>query len=503
MITGRDFTDEATAAGEIKMMTIGRNSSRGLSALLLAFAVFVMPLAALGQTRIEMPKNKYSVAQDVQLGREAAQQVNQQMPLLRDNTVDSYVESVGRRLVAAIPAEYQHPEFRYSFDVVDARDINAFALPGGPMFVNRGMIEAARTEGEMAGVMAHEISHVALRHATAQATETQKFQVGSVLGQIAGAVIGGGIGQVVAAGSQIGFGAGALKYSRKYETQADILGAQIMARAGYDPRDLANMFRTIAQQGGGSGGPEWLSSHPNPGNREQRIMQEAAMLRVEGGRGDTAQFRSIQERLRGYPRARTMQEIANSGQRYPNQGGAQQYPNDGGNYPNDNGGVYARGERVAYPSTRYVTQRPGFFSVAVPSNWRQLGGDQSSVSYAPEGAYGSQGITHGVMFSVAQSQYNDLQSASRDVVNSLTQGNNYLRQTSNFTRTTLGGRSALATTLTGRSPITGQNERVTIVTTQVGNGQVFYMAAVSPQNEYGTYQQAFNNILRSLQINAR
>jgi len=382
---------------------------------------------------------------------------------------------------------------------VDARDINAFALPGGPMFVNRGMIEAARTEGEMAGVMAHEISHVALRHATAQATETQKYQVGSVLGQIAGAVIGGGIGQVVAAGSQIGFGAGALKYSRKYETQADILGAQIMARAGYDPRDLANMFRTIAQQGGGSGGPEWLSSHPNPGNREQRIMQEAQMLRVEGGRGDTAQFRSIQERLRGYPRARTMQEIAQSGQRYPNQGGGQQYPND--NYPNDQGGVYARGERVAYPSSRYQTQRTNLFSVSVPSNWQQLGGDQNSVSYAPQGAYGSQGITHGVMFSVAQSNYNDLQRASQEVVQGLMQGNSYLRQSTNFQRTTLGGRAALATTLAGRSPITGQNERVTIVTTQMGNGQVFYMAAVSPQNEYGTYQQAFNNILRSLRLN--
>jgi hypothetical protein len=273
-----------------------------------------------------------------------------------------------------------------------------------------------------------------------------------------------------------------------------------MARAGYDPRDLATMFQKIQSQGG-AGGPEWLSSHPNPGNRYQYIMQEASMLRVEpgAGRGDTAQFRSIQERLRGYPRARTMEEIARSGQRYPNQGG--QTPS---NYPNDNGGVYARGERVAYPSTRYQTQRNNIFSVAVPSNWRQIGGDQTSVSYAPEGAYGSQGITHGVMFSVVQSQYNDLQNSSRDVVNSLVQGeNNYLRQATNFSRTTLGGRSALATTLTGRSPLTGRNERVTIVTTQLGNGQVFYMAAVSPQDEYASYQRAFNDILRSLQLGVR
>jgi hypothetical protein len=471
----------------------------------MALALFALPLAALGQTRVEVPKNKYKVSDDVQAGQQAAQQVHQQMPILRDSYVDNYVESVGRRLVAAIPPEFNQPAFRYSFDVVDARDINAFALPGGPMFVNRGMIEAARTEGEMAGVMAHEISHVALRHATAQATETQKLQVGSVLGQIAGAVIGGGIGQVVAAGSQIGFGAGALKYSRKYETQADILGAQIMARAGYDPRDLANMFRTIAQQGGGSGGPEWLSSHPNPGNREQRIMQEAAMLRVEGGRGDSAEFRNVQSRLRGYPRARTMQEIANSGQRYPNQGGQypdQRNPNDG-NYPNQNDD-YARGERVAYPSTRYQTQRTNLFSVAVPSNWQQLGGDQSSVSYAPAGAYGSQGITHGVIFSVAQTQSGDLGNASREIVNGLLQGeNNYLRQAAGFQRTTLDGREALVTTLTGRSPLTNRNERVTLITTQLGNGQVFYMAAVSPQNEYATYQRAFNDILRSLRLNTR
>src|ERR1044072_1396191 len=482
------------------MMTIGRNSSRGLSALLLAVAMLVMPLAALGQTRIEMPKNKYKVSDDVQAGQQAAQQVYQQMPILRDSYVDGYVESVGRRLVQAIPAEYGHPEFRYSFDVVDARDINAFALPGGPMFVNRGMIEAARTEGEMAGVMAHEISHVALRHATAQATETQKFQIGSVLGQIAGAVIGGGVGEVVGAASQIGFGAGALRYSRKDETQADILGAQIMARAGYDPRDLANMFRTIAQQGGGSGGPEWLSSHPNPGNREQRIMKEAATPRVEGGRRDTAEFRQIQSRLRGYPRARTMEEIARSGQRYPNQGGGQQYPDQ--QYPNQ-GGVYASGERVANPSTRYQTYRTNLFSVAIPSNWRQLG-DQSSVMFAPEGAYGSQGITHGVMFGFGQSQYNDLQNSAREVVNSLVQGDNsYLRQTGGFQRTTLDGRAALATTLTGHSPLTNRNERVTIVTTALGNGQVLYMAAVSPQNEYTSYQRAFTDIMRSVQLTGR
>ena len=481
------------------MTTIKNNRAKALAAWLVAFVLLTMPLASLAQTRIEVPKNKYKVSDDVQAGQEAAQQVHQQMPMLRDSSVDNYVDSVGRRLVEAIPSEFQHPEFRYSFDVVDARDINAFALPGGPMFVNRGMIEAAKSEGEMAGVMAHEISHVALRHATAQATETQKFQIGSVLGQIAGAVIGGGVGQIIGAGSQIGFGAGALRYSRKYETQSDILGAQIMARAGYDPRDLANMFRTIQQQGGG-GGPEWLSSHPDPGNRYQRINQEAAMLRVnrEAGGGDTRAFRDVQARLRGQPRARSMEEIARAGQRYPNQGGGQNPDQRDNRYPDD----YARGERVAFPSTSYRTQNTNLFRVSLPSNWNAVSSDQTSVSYAPSGAHGSQGITHGVMFSVAQTQNRALQSAAREVVNGLIQGeNSYLRQQAGFQRTSLGGRNAVATTLIGRSPLTRRDERVTIVVTSLGNGQVFYMAAVAPQDEFGTYQRSFTDIMRSLQLN--
>ena len=100
--------------------------------------------ATMAQTRVVPPKNKYPIAQDVQLGREAADQAREQLPLLRDDAVSSYVEELGRRLVNAIPPELQHNEFKYSFDTVNVRDINAFALPGGPMFVNRGMIEAAK-----------------------------------------------------------------------------------------------------------------------------------------------------------------------------------------------------------------------------------------------------------------------------------------------------------------------------------------------------------------------
>jgi Zn-dependent protease with chaperone function len=483
----------------MKNLNHGRRASRRFMAALMAFAVLAIPASALAQCQqvTAAPKNRYSIQEDVQAGQQAAQEAERQLPVMNDRDIDDYVNRIGQRLVAAIPSQFQHPEFRYTFRVINAREINAFSLPGGPSYVNRGMIEAAKNEGEMAGVMAHEISHAALRHATAQATETQKYQIGSVLGQIAGAVIGGPAGAVIGTGSQIGFGAGALKYSRKYETQADVLGAEIMARAGYDPRDLANMFRTIERQGGGSGGPEWMSSHPNPGNRYACIDQMARVFRVSPNEGyrNSRDFQNVQARLRGGARAPSMEEIARGQQQ------GQQYPNDN-RYPQQND-TYARGSRVSYPSTSYQTTGNNLFRASIPSNWRQLGGDQNSASYAPEGAYGSQGITHGVMFGTDREQYNDLQRASQQYISDLlqAQGNSYLRQQTGMRRATLAGRNAIATTLSGRSPITGRVETVYIVTTMLRSGDLFYLAAVAPGDEWRTYQPAFDNIIRSLQLN--
>src|SRR5918998_2317118 len=402
--------------------------ARGAAATLLAFVLLAMPAAALAQgTPIQMPNNRYDIREDVQAGQQAAQEVERQLPIIRDGDVEGYVNNLGQRLVSAIPGEFQHPQFRYHFRVVNARDLNAFALPGGPMYLNRGMIEAARTEGELAGVMAHEISHVALRHATAQATRGQKYQIGSVLGQIAGAVIGGVPGAILGQGTQIFTGLKQLKYSREYETQADILGSQIMARAGYDPRDLANVFRTIQSQSGGAGGPEWMSSHPDPGNRYQRINQEAQLLRVSSREvaRDSREFQRIQSRLRGGGRAPTMEEIARG------QGGYQQdtrYPQDNrypqdSRYPNQTGNY----GRVDYPSGRYVTVGDNqTFRMSVPDNWREFG-QGNSVMYVPEGGYGNQGITHGVIVGRDREQYNDLRRAAQQYVGELLQSNPHLR----------------------------------------------------------------------------
>src|SRR5438270_4091406 len=284
---------------------------------LMATAIVLMPLAAFAQTNITYHNNKYKPTDDVKLGRQAAAEAEQQFPLLRDAQVNAYVERVGQRLVAAIPPEFQHPEFHYYFKVVNQREINAFALPGGPMYVNRGMIEAARNEGEMAGVMAHELSHVALRHGTAQATKAQKYSILGGIGAIAGAVIGGVPGAVIGQGSQLGVGVYFLKFSREYETQADVLGSQIMARAGYDPNDLANMFKTIEQQGS-AGGPQFLSDHPAPANRYARINQEAQLIgTVRNPIKNTPEFARVQARLRGSGSYQTQQSAEGSYPNYP------------------------------------------------------------------------------------------------------------------------------------------------------------------------------------------
>ncbi len=320
-------------------------------------------------------EDKYTIEQDVKIGREAAAEVRRQYPVITDDQIDGYLDRLGQRLVGATP--------------VNLKDINAFALPGGPMFVNRGMIEAASGEGEVAGVMAHELAHVLLRHGTANATKAKGFQIGALAGTIAGAVGGGNWGQVISQGSQFGLGTWLMKYSREYEKQADLLGAQIMARAGYDPRELARMFETIQKQGGGSP-PQWLSSHPNPGNRTQYITQEAAQLRI-APRPDDSGFARTRSRLASLGPARTMADV----ERNTSNGG------DGNRAPVSVGRV---GDPVPAPARQYRTVQGGeLFQVSVPTNWTPLPSN-NAVKYVPRNAYGQSNgqdvMTHGVELGV-------------------------------------------------------------------------------------------------------
>lgn len=450
----------------------------------LIWAMVALPLMTPAQTQIKVPRNKYKIEDDLEIGRKYSAEIEKQLPILNDAESTQYIQSVGSRLENVIPAQYRQPRFNCIFKIVNARDINAFALPGCYLYVNRGMIEAAKNEGEMAGVMAHEISHAMLRHSTAQATR-QSNPLNQILGIgaiISDAIIGAPIAQTIYAGAFV------FPYSREYETQADILGAQIMANAGYDPRDLANMFRTIERSGGG-GGPEWLSTHPSPQNRYENINREASLLRIsENPIKITRGFERIQAKFRSMPRAKSMKELE------------EEYKRSGGN----RGGTSREGRyesRVEYPSAQMRVFRNGnWLQLEVPRNWKEFQ-SESTVEFAPQGAFGNQGITHGILIGLYQPRSRNLERATEDLVSELLQNNSFLRQQSDYARTTISGRAALATLLTGTSPVTRRVEEATVYTTMLRGGQLFYIVTVVPENEASIYDNTFRNILRSIRLN--
>jgi len=454
--------------------------------------ILLLTAALATQTSITPPANKYTPAQDVQLGRDAAEQARRRLPVMVDDLMTSYLEGIGRRLVGAIPPDLRHPEFRYTFEMVNVREINAFALPGGPMFVNRGMIEAAHNEGEVAGVMAHELSHVVLRHGTAQATKATPYEVGPIAGAILGSIIGGGWGRVVAQGTQFGLGTAFLRFGREFEHDADIEGAQIMARAGYDPRDMANMFKTIEKQGG-SGGPSWLSDHPNPGDRYSYITEEARVLRVDNPIRDTRGFEDVQARLRGMPRAPTTEEATrNAGRRPVATSGTR------------SGDTRVPTGRVESPASNYRTyDENGEFSVSVPENWREV---QSSnmVTFAPDGAYGTRDgntiFTHGIELGLARNETHDLQTATEELIDSLAGGNPRLTRASRFDRTSIANRNGLHTTLSNVSEATGGRESVDVFTTQLDNGLLLYAIGVAPVDSRDDYRRVFDRVVKSIDV---
>jgi Zn-dependent protease with chaperone function len=468
---------------------MSRSTFRRLPAPLVAVAALTALTALLSaQTRVTAPKNKYPVSEDVKLGKEAAAEVRKTMPLLSDEKVAAYVSAVGARLVAAVPTQYRTPEFTYTFEVVNQAEINAFALPGGPMFLNRGMIEKAGSEGGVVGVMAHEIVHVLLRHGTAQVTKAQRFQIGAIAGQILGAVVGGTTGSIIAQGSEFGLGTYFMKFSREYEKQADLLGAQIMAQAGWDPREMAEVFKAIEKEGG-SGGPQWMSSHPNPGNRYEYILKEAKTLTVAPGRTAT-DYQAVRTRLGGMPPAYTAEQVA----RMQKEGG-----------PKNTSGPPAGTQtvKVAAPASGTKAFTVDGVKLSVPSNWLQ-NTQMGSPAFAPQGAVvtlaSGAAMTHGVQFGTMKAGSTALDTETKAFIKALTSGNPQIRWSGRSSATTLAGRQALSSTLSNVSDVTGGPETLMVVTALTSDGQLFYLIGVFPDAEAAIYGAPIDKVRQSLQL---
>ncbi len=429
--------------------------------------------------------NLFSPQQDVEMGRQSAQQILHETPMLNDPPTVAYIQQLGAKLAAKASGE----RFPYQFQVVATREINAFALPGGFLFINAGTITAARNEGELVGVVAHEIAHAALRHGTNQASKQQLAQMGlGILGTIAS--IGSdnpNMGQAINTIGGLGANMLFLKYGRAAEKQADLEGARIMAEAGYDPRDMASFFKTLQSQGG-QGVPEMLSDHPDPGNRIQYINEAIPKLPVIPNPVRTSPgFEQIKSRLGGSSSSLSAQsQLHRIG-------------------PSDPGDLELRSRPQPPTSQLRVFQaEDGSFAVRVPANWEALRGNQSSFIFAPKGAFGKMGdslvVTHGIFIGARQVEQDNLRSATEAFIQRQIETNLDFQVARPPQQIDFGGQPGFVAAVSGPSAFTGVREVDFTYTTATADGRMFYIITIAPEDEAEAYRTAFQQILGSLRL---
>ncbi|MBI4483646.1 MAG: M48 family metalloprotease [Acidobacteria bacterium] len=447
-------------------------------AMAVALFLVLAPAAQAERTKLKPGWNLFSPAQDVEMGREVSKEAERELPLLNDRRVDEYLNQLGQRLARKAPGE----RYPYQFKTVNDRAINAFALPGGFLYVNRGVIEAAENESQLAGVMAHEIGHVALRHGTNQASKAYLAQAPlAVLGGVLGS---GTIGAVLA---QIGAGFATnsvlLKFSRDAERQADLMATQILYDNRYDPRAMAEFFQKIEAESKGGRPPAFFSSHPNPENRIENVNKEIEKLggRPRGYETDSAEFREMKRFLQSLPA--------------PSKAGSQARRGDEG-----------RG-RPPSPSDRYRTFEKNWLRLLYPDNWRVYG-EGSAFTLAPEGGIvedgrGGSSLAYGMIVSVFEphgDRYDriTLEEATDQLIDDLRHSNPRMRVARRHERERIGGEPALSTLLSNESSLGGR-EYNWIVTVLLGEDLVYFVG-VAPEGDYDHYERAFQTVLDSVRF---
>jgi len=456
-----------------------RDAHRTLTAgLFLGMTLLLVSSASAQRTQLKPGWNKFSPQDDVNLGKRAAADAEKQLPSCNAPRVDAYLTQLGTRLAQKLPTGgVQYP---FEFHCVNDKAINAFALPGGYVFVNRGAIEAADNEGQLAGVMAHELSHVALRHGTNQATKAMVAETGlGIFGAVFGDSAGGAL--LTTLGS---FTAGGvlLRYSRTAESQADVMGTQVLYDAGYDPRALAQFFEKLDAETKGKNPPEFFSDHPNPEHRVERVDEEVEKLggAPANARRDSAEFESIKREVLALPVVKKP---------VPGAAGAVSAP--------------------APPSRNFAEYRASSYTLKYPDNWKKYpDSDGSGVSFAPESGVlddgsGHSALAYGLIIGVSQakgdpSDSGALHSATDQVIQDLQKSNPSMKITRQGERLRLNGQPGLSAYLTNVSPAGGQ-ETDWVVTVLRPEG-LLYFVCVAPQSSYDKYDKTFSSILDSVRF---
>jgi len=444
-------------------------------------ALVVLPAVAFAaeQLRFKPGFNLFSREQDVQVGREGVAQVEKEVPLLKDPAVERYLSDLGRRMAGFAPGNTDYP---WTFKVVNSREINAFALPGGFVYVNRGVLEAADDEAQLAGVMAHEIGHVTMRHGTHQASQM-------MLAQMPLAILGGVLGKGSSLTSQlaqlgISFGVNSLllKNSRGAESQADEVGTYTLYQAGYDPKAMMQFFGIIEKKYPQQG-LQFLSDHPNPENRIKKVDQFVSQLGPSRqGRTDSPEFQVAKRRLLALP------------------------PPPKAKPTGQPSGSAPSGSAVAppAPSSRRVEYQGDGFVIAYPDNW-EVQQSKDGVTLAPpggvlSGAQGEWAQAYGASLSnyVPPQKNWGLIDATQQLLDSMRQSNPNLRVVKQ-TSLKIKGRAALSTLLENDSPLEGQKEADHLVTVRVRDGMLA-LILVAPQSAADAYRPTFDAMVRSLDL---
>ncbi len=447
-----------------------------LAVIALVFAPIAPPAWA-DRTPLKPGVNIFTPEQDIQVGKQNAAAAEKQLRMLNDPRVDRYLNTLGLKLAAHAPGD----KFPYQYKCVNDMAINAFALPGGFIYINRGAIEAADTEAQLAGVMAHETSHVALRHCTNQATKAQLTSVPFAIlaGMVGGNSMGGLLTQLA---SSFSLNSILLKYSRTDESQADVMGTQILYDTGYDPRAMAQFFEKLGAETKGKLPAQFFSDHPNPGNRVERVDEEVDKL---GGVpanyvADSPEFQEIKRYIRKLP------QPPKSAQRNANP---------------------ATPGKPEPPSTHLNGFQNDVVELRYPDNWKSNTSGSTFTLMPPGGVVqdnkGQSALAYGVMFNEFQPRDDNgnratIDKATDQLAASLQQSNPNLREIGNRARMQVDGADALSAYFTNGSPA-GGNERDWLVTIGRPQGLLFFIC-VAPENDFDSYDAAFQSVIGSVRF---
>lgn len=439
----------------------------------LVLLTFALAANLVGQAKAPKPGwNLFSPEQDVEMGKEAVPGIEQEVIVVDDPALTKYIANIGRRLVDVAPGA----EYPYTFKVIADPNINAFALPGGPIYVNSGLITSAKNEAQLASVMAHEVGHVALRHGTNRVSKAYLFQIPAML---AGGMLQkkGGMAAMM---SQLGIGLGLnslfMKYSRKAEKDSDILGVRMLSDVGYEPMEMSRFFGILEESYGGKAPPQFFSSHPNPGNRKNYIADETQYLPQRNYTvGNARDFRKMQQR------AEKANALAKS--KAPQQPAAP----DGA----------ATGTPGKYAGTGYA--------IGFPEEWKAYPNPNAgTVTVVPSNgivqtADGKQSLARGIIAGYFGVESNRLSNATDELISSFQQSNPGLKPIRGQRRNVrVSGEAGQSILLSAPSPIEGTEEVVWIVTALREQG-LFHLVMVAPDNEYNKLRKTFQETVNGLQ----